>query len=268
MKKQIQIALLALTMSPLMALAQQTFATPDQAASTLVNAITQKNDAELDKLLGDNWQQFLPPDGVDQDAVDRFLRDWQVNHRIVNQGNTAWLDVGNDGWRLPIPMEKKADGWEFNMAAGKDEILTRAIGRNELSAIEAMHAYVDAQQDYYQLNHAWAQKIISSEGKKDGLYWPIAPGETPSPLGPNFSPAVPGEGYHGYHFRILPGGDKGDVALLAWPVEWGQTGVMSFMIDQNDRVYEANLGAESEQKAQAITHFAPDASTGWQAVAE
>lgn len=268
MKKQIQIALLALAMSPLMALAQQTFATPDQAASALVNAVTQKNDAELDNLLGDSWQQFLPPDGVDQDAVDRFLRDWQVNHRIVNQGNTAWLDVGNDGWRLPIPMEKKADGWEFNMAAGKDEILTRAIGRNELSAIEAMHAYVDAQQDYYQLNHAWAQKIISSEGKKDGLYWPIAPGETPSPLGPNFSPAVPGEGYHGYHFRILPEGDKGDVALLAWPVEWGQTGVMSFMIDQNDRVYEANLGAESEQKAQAITHFDPDASTGWQAVAE
>ncbi|WP_447864563.1 DUF2950 family protein [Kluyvera sichuanensis] len=268
MKKQIQIALLALAMSPLMALAQQTFSTPDQAASALVNAVTQKDDAELDKLLGDNWQQFLPPDGVDQDAVDRFLRDWQVSHRIVIQANTAWLDVGNDGWRLPIPMEKSAKGWEFNMAAGKDEILTRAIGRNELSAIQAMHAYVDAQQDYYQLNHAWAQKIISSDGKKDGLYWPAAPGEAPSPLGPNFSPNAPGEGYHGYHFRILPEGDKGDVALLAWPVEWGQTGVMSFMIDQNDRVYEANLGIESEQKAQAIAHFDPDASAGWQAVAE
>ena len=268
MKKQIQIALLALAMSPLMAWAQQTFSTPEQAASALVDAVSHKDDNKLDKLFGENWQQFLPPDGVDQEAVARFLRDWRLGHRIITQGNTAWLDVGNDGWRLPIPMEKGNTGWAFNIAAGEDEILTRAIGRNELSAIEAMHAYVDAQEDYYQLNHAWAQKIISSDGKKDGLYWPIKPGEDPSPLGPNFSPSVPGEGYHGYHFRIIADGDKGEVALLAWPVEWGQTGIMSFMVDKTDRVYEANLGAETAQKAQAITQFSPDSSVGWQAVAE
>ena len=269
MKKLIQIALLGLAVSPLMAAqAQQTFSSPEQAAGELVNAITQHDDAALDNLLGENWQQFLPSDGIDKEAEARFLRDWQLNHRIVKQANIAWLDVGNNDWRLPIPMERSSEGWAFNMAAGEDEIQTRAVGRNELSAIQALHAYVDAQQDYYQLNHAWAQKIISTEGQKDGLYWPIKPGDTPSPLGPNFTPPIPGEGYHGYHFRIITEGDKGDVALLAWPVEWGKTGVMSFMVDQDDRVYEADLGVESEQKVQAITQFAPDANSGWQAVVE
>lgn len=268
MKKQIKLTLLALAMSPLMAWAQQSFSTPDRAATALVDAISHKDDAALNRLFGDNWQQFLPPDGVDEDAVARFLRDWQLGHRIVMQDNTAWLDVGNDGWRLPIPMEKSDKGWEFNIAAGEDEILTRAIGRNELSAIQAMHTYVDAQEDYYQMNHAWARRIISSEGQKDGLYWPIKPGEAPSPLGPNFSPTVPGMGYHGYRFRIIDAIDKGDVALLAWPVQWGETGVMSFMIDQRDRVYQANLGPDTAQKAQAISQFSPDSSVGWQAVEE
>ena len=99
MKKQIQIALLALAMSPLMALAEQTFTTPDQAASALVNAVTQKDDAELDKLLGDNWQQFLPPDGVDQDAVDRFLRDWPVSHRPIPPGWTLVTMAGDCRFR-------------------------------------------------------------------------------------------------------------------------------------------------------------------------
>ncbi|BBR60538.1 MULTISPECIES: DUF2950 family protein [unclassified Klebsiella] len=262
MKKQIQIALLALAMSPLMAWAQQIFSTPDEAASALVDAVSRKDNPQLSQLFGDNWQQFLPPDGVDRDAVARFLRDWQLGHRIVIQNATAWLEVGHAGWRLPIPMEKSDKGWAFNIAAGKDEILTRTIGRNELSAIGAMHAYVDAQEDYYQLNHAWAQKIISSKGKKDGLYWPIAPGEAPSPLGPNFSPAAPNAGYHGYHFRVIEGRDNGTVALLAWPVAWGETGVMSFMVGQDDRVYQANFGEGTSEKMTAIDRF--DTQTPWQ----
>ena len=264
MKKHLQMTLLALIMTPMMALAQQQFSTPEQAASALAEAISQHDESALDTLLGDNWQQFLPPDGIAPDAVDRFQRDWQVKHNIVRQDNSAWLDVGQEEWRLPIPIIKGDDGWHFDMAAAEDEILTRAIGRNELSAIQAMHAYVDAQQDFYQLNHAWAQKIISSEGKKDGLYWPAAPGETPSPLGPAFSPSEPGEGYHGYRFRIIKDSDNQGVALLAWPVEWGQTGVMSFMVNQNDQVWQANLGEETQSKAQAITAFSPDSA--WQVV--
>ena len=264
MKKHLQMTLLALVMTPMMALAQQQFSTPEQAASTLAEAISQHDESALDTLLGDNWQQFLPPDGIAPDAVDRFQRDWQVKHNIVRQDNSAWLDVGQEEWRLPIPIIKGDDGWHFDMAAAEDEILTRAIGRNELSAIQAMHAYVDAQQDFYQLNHAWAQKIISSDGKKDGLYWPATPGEAPSPLGPAFSPIEPGEGYHGYRFRIIKDAKNQGVALLAWPVEWGQTGVMSFMVNQNDQVWQANLGEETQSKAQAITAFSPDSA--WQAV--
>lgn len=264
MKKHLQMTLLALVMTPMMALAQQQFSTPEQAASALAEAISQHDESALDTLLGDNWQQFLPPDGIAPDAVDRFQRDWQVKHNIVRQDNSAWLDVGQEEWRLPIPIIKGDDGWHFDMAAAEDEILTRAIGRNELSAIQAMHAYVDAQQDFYQLNHAWAQKIISSDGKKDGLYWPEAPGEAPSPLGPAFSPIEPGEGYHGYRFRIIKDGENQGVALLAWPVEWGKTGVMSFMVNQNDQVWQANLGEETQSKAQAITAFSPDSA--WQVV--
>ncbi|WP_306726516.1 DUF2950 family protein [Klebsiella quasipneumoniae] len=266
MRNPLPIALFTLMLSPLAAFAQQQYATPEQAANALAEAIGQQNDAALSEVLGDNWHHFLPPDGIDPTAVDRFQRDWQVKHVIVQQGEKAWLDVGSEAWRLPVPIVKASQGWRFDMAAGEEEILTRAIGRNELSAIAAMHAYVDAQQDYYQLNHRWAQKIISSEGKKDGLYWPTSPGEAPSPLGPAFSPTVPGSGYHGYRFRIITGRDEQGVALLAWPVAWGETGVMSFMIDQHDTVYQANLGEESAAKAQAITRFAPDADAGWQVV--
>ena len=106
--------------------------------------------------------------------------------------------------------------------------------------------------------------MISTEGKKDGLYWPTTPGDAPSPLGPAFSPQVPGTGYHGYRFRILPDKDKG-FAMIAWPVSYGQTGVMSFVVNEDDEVYQANLGSDSQKKAQALTAYAPDKN--WQHVA-
>ena len=218
MRNPLSVALFTLMLSPLAAFAQQQFATPEQAATALAEAISQPNEAALSEVLGDNWQQFLPTDGIDPAAVDRFQRDWQVKHVIIQQGDKAWLDVGSEAWRLPVPIVKASEGWRFDMAAGEEEILTRAIGRNELSAIAAMHAYVDAQQDYY----------------------------------------------HGYRFRIIAGRDDQSVALLAWPIAWGETGVMSFMIDQQDRVYQANLGEESAAKAQEITRFTPDADAGWQ----
>lgn len=169
MRKPLQIALLTLMLSPLAAFAQQPFPTPEKAASALADALNHRDKAALNNLLGDNWQQFLPTDGIDPNAVDRFQRDWQVKHVIVQQGNSAWLDVGSEAWRLPIPIVKDEQGWRFDMAAGEDEILTRAIGRNELSAIAAMHAYVDAQQDYYQMNHRWAQKSSAAKAKR----WPV-----------------------------------------------------------------------------------------------
>lgn len=245
------------------AMAQQSFSTPDQATDALASAISEHNERAMSNLLGENWRDFLPPEGVDPDAVDRFLRDWKVRHNTVVEGDTAHLVVGDSDWQLPIPVIKTAAGWQFDIKEGAEEILSREIGRNEHAAIEALHAYVDAQQSYFAMNQKYAQKIVSSEGKKDGLYWPVSPGETPSPLGPAFSPKEPGTGYHGYRFRILP--DNNGFAMVAWPVSYGQTGVMSFVINQDDKVYQSDLGKDSEQKARALTAYNPDKT--WQPVA-
>lgn len=282
MKKFLSLSALSLLMLPLFAQAQQAFTTPDQASVALHEAIKKQDRAALTSLLGDNWQQVLPPEGVDPAAVARFLRDWDRGHRIEQQGHVAHLNVGKEDWQLPLPIVKTDKGWHFNMQGAADEILTRTIGRNELSAIEAAHAYVAAQQDYYQLNQAYAQKFLSSEGKKDGLYWPVSAGEAPSPLGPAFSPEQPGMGYHGYHFRILTaqgakaeGGEKqylkegrmtDGFAMIAWPVTYGETGVATFIVDSQDQVYQADLGEETAKKVEAITAFDPDDS--WQVVTQ
>ncbi|HBC5673230.1 MULTISPECIES: DUF2950 family protein [Citrobacter] len=261
--KKILLSTLLLSL-PLLSYAQQRFPSPDDAATAFATAVATQNEAQLTALLGDNWRQFLPQEGADPEAVARFNRDWKISHRIVQQGDTAHLNVGRDEWQLPVPMMKDADGWHFDMAAAQDEILTRAIGRNELSAIEAMRAYVDAQYDYWQRKQRFATKLISSKGQQDGLYWPVQPGEISSPLGPAFSPSAPGEGYHGYHFRIIPDSEKNGFALLAWPVIWGKTGVMSFMVNQDDKVYQANLGRETEKNVAKINKFNADAH--WQTV--
>ncbi|HHT5723268.1 TPA: DUF2950 family protein, partial [Klebsiella pneumoniae] len=218
----------------------------------------------LQQMLGDDWRDYFPPKGIDPQAVARFLRDWKISHRIEQQNNIAHINVGDENWQLPVPLLKNDAGWHFDMAAAADEILTRTIGRNELGAIQAMHACVDAEKDYFQQKKMWAHRLISSEGQQDGLYWPTLPGEIPSPLGPAFSPSAPGEGYHGYHFRIISGDNEKGFALLAWPVTWGETGIMSFIVNQDDKVYQANLGENTPDIAQAISHFAPDAN--WQIV--
>lgn len=146
------------------ACAQQSFSTPEQAANALTKAISEQNERAMADLLGDNWRDYLPPEGVDPEAAARFLRDWKINHRTEISGDIAHLSVGDNGWQLPIPVVKKKEGWQFDMQKAADEILTREIGRNELAAIEALHAYVDAQQSYYAMNHRYAHKIVSTLG--------------------------------------------------------------------------------------------------------
>ena len=165
MKKQLIGGVLLLMVSTF-ALAQQNFTTPGQATDALTKAISEQNEEALNSLLGDNWRDYLPPEGVDPEAVARFLRDWKVSHHVAINGDTAHLYVGENGWQLPIPVVKKTDGWQFDMQKAADEIQTREIGRNELAAIEALHAYVDAQQSYFALNQHYAEKIVSAEGKK------------------------------------------------------------------------------------------------------
>lgn len=247
---------------PLVSFAQQQFAHPLDAATAFADAVTTRNEPQLTALLGDDWRQFLPPDGADPEAVARFERDWKISHRIDQQGDTAYINVGADNWQLPLPIVKTEAGWHFDMQAAQDEIITRTIGRNELSAIGAMHAYVDAQEDYHLRKQRYASKLISSAGQQDGLYWPIQPGEAPSPLGPAFSPVMPGEGYHGYRFRIIDSNQSDGFALIAWPVEYGETGVMSFIVSQDDRVYQADFGEETAKNVAAITRF--DTQAPWQ----
>ncbi|MEW7313637.1 DUF2950 domain-containing protein [Buttiauxella gaviniae] len=278
MKNRMKLCALVMLMLPALAQAQQQFTTPEQAATSFANAVINQDKTALTEVLGDNWQQYLPDDKADPEAVARFIRDWKVSHNIEEKGDTAHLNVGQENWQLPIPMVKTQAGWHFDMQRAADEILTRTIGLNELSAIQAIHAFVAAQQDYYQLAKQYAQKFVSSEGKKDGLYWPVSPGEAPSPLGPGFSPVQPGMGYHGYHFRILtaqgaeaPGGEKNYIAdgkmadgyaLIAWPVEYGQTGIATFMVNNQGIVYQKDLGEQTAEKVPEIKQFNPDKS--WQ----
>lgn len=280
MNIRMTLRVLPLLLLPTLALAQQSFRTPEEAANAFALAITQQDDVALTELLGNDWRDVLPPEGVDSEAVARFTRDWKVSHRIVQKDNVAHLNVGSESWQLPLPIVKAENGWRFDMKGAADEILTRAIGRNELSAIQAMHAYVDAQHSFYQMNQEYAQKFVSSDGKKDGLYWPAGPGEAPSPLGPSFSPVQPGMGYHGYHFRIITAqgkhaeeGEKnylqdgkmvGGFALIAWPVEYGKTGIATFIVNHQDNVWQTDFGNETDAKAKAITRFDP--ASDWQRV--
>jgi hypothetical protein len=262
--------------------AAATYPTPDAASEALVTALRAHDQPALAKVLGDDWRTYIPTDGVDRDDVDAFVADYDSSHKIVTEGNTNHLAVGSAGWVLPIPLVKGASGWSFDTKAGHDEIIAQQIGHNESSVPQALLAYYDAQRDYASSVHDqdavphYASKLISTPGKHDGLYWEPQEGSPESPLGPYFVTPPTGGGYYGYHYRILtaqgpsaPGGaynymeDKvlaNGFALIAWPVRYGETGVMSFEISHDGQVFEKNLGKDTEHAAASITRFDPDSS--------
>ncbi len=269
--------------------AQAVYATPDAAANAFVDALARNDHTALQHVLGNDYPRFIPTESIGQDDILAFLGAWAKEHQIVtgtaqqNGHTTAHLSVGTDGWTLPIPLEQTAKGWHFDLPAARDEILTRRIGRNERAAMLTSLAYIDAQNDYHNVTQHYAQKFVSASGKRDGLYWDSAPGEPESPLGP-LAATMPGgihpdEAYHGYHYRILTaqgshakggaqryveGGEleKG-FGLVAWPAEYGKTGVMSFIVNQDGQLYQKNLGPRTPRAAAAIKSFDPDSS--WQA---
>jgi hypothetical protein len=270
------------------ALAQRAYPSAEAAADALVDAIARSDDAALRNVLGADWRRFIPTVDVDQDDVYTFLAAWAKQHKIVPAGaDKASLAVGDHGWTLPIPIVKGANGWQFDTHAAADEMRTRRIGRNELAAMQAALAYFDAQKDYASKDRnkdgvrEYAQRFVSSPGRKDGLYWPDPSGKDESPLGPLYGGQKAGEGYHGYHFRIVkaqgksaPGGAydyviggrmRAGFALVAWPIRYGDTGVMSFIVSHDGQVYEKDLGPNSEAVARAMTRFDPDSS--WKKVA-
>ncbi len=267
------------------AAAQLAFPTPEKAAEAFVEAVgTEHADqARLTELLGEEWRSFIPREGVQRSDVDAFLQQYHEQHRIEKTGdNKALLSVGSDHWTLPIPLIKGENGWRFDIKAGSAEIRARRIGRNELATLQSVLTYHDAQTDYASVDRdgdgalEYAQKIFSTPGKHDGLYWADDDSGQISPLGPLFGKTIAGEDWHGYRFRILDGqgpsapggaysyliGDKMSrgFALIAWPAKYADTGVMSFMISHEGQVFEKDLGPAGDKLAQSMKRFDPDDS--------
>ena len=280
------------------------FASPDLAAAGLLDAA---KSGQQDALLGifgpDSKELILSGDAVqDKAAIDAFVAAYGVMHRWRKMpGDAEILLVGADNFPFPIPLKKNAEGqWFFDTAAGKDEILSRRIGRNELAVIDVCRAAADAQAEYFSQPHdggttkQYAVKFISDPGRQNGLYWPSPEGQPKSPLGPLVAFATT-EGYslpagkrdahtpfHGYYFHMLQrqgphaqGGAKeylvngemvGGFALVAYPAEYGNSGVMTFIINQDGTLLQRDLGKTTTEVASAMTEFDPDAQ--WSPVAE
>jgi DUF2950 family protein len=270
--------------------AQKSFATPEEAAAALVAAVKAGDEkAKLAILGGDAKPLLQSGDKVaDKAAGARFVSLYETANKLDKTGDAkAVLSIGKDAWPFPIPLVKEAAGWRFDTAAGKEEILNRRIGRNELDVMQAALAYGDAQREYYAMNPQkdkllqYAQKFVSTQGKRDGLYFPTKAGEPRSPLGPLFDKAKAagyeeGGGYHGYRYKILKaqgpeakggaydyvvkGKMIGGYALIAWPVTYGNTGVMTFMVNHDGVVFEKDLGSGTAAAVAKITKFNPDKS--------
>ena len=282
-------AMLILALSSL-AQAQQRFKTPEEAVEALVKAARSGDSKSVVSILGPGSQELVSSGDPVEDAEVRkeYLATYDAGHRIVSEpGKPSVLVMGPDNWPFPIPMVQRDGQWIFDVPAGREEVLARRIGRNELATLKAMLAYWDAQNDYADMTKSksgqavYAQRIVSSPGKKDGLYWPTSGNEPPSPLGEAVAAATQlgyrpgaGEPYHGYRFKILlrqgptaPGGAvdyivKGDMiggfAAVAYPAEYGNSGIMTFIINHEGDIYEKDLGSGTAQLAARMTSFNPD----------
>jgi hypothetical protein len=279
---------------------QRHFATPDEAVKALQVAAESKDQAAMCEIFGPECNELLTGDKV-QDAKNsaRLGAALAQGSVLVKDGeNTVTVEVGTNNWPMPIPLVKVDGQWHFATALGKEEIIDRRIGKNEVHAISVCRAYVTAQRQYAELNPQaggttnYAQKFKSTAGKKDGLYWPTVANEAASPFGPllaeaqaegygNSPDAVP-HPFHGYLFRILtrqgdsaPDGKQnyvtegvlsGGFALVAYPEKWDKSGIMTFIVNQDGKVFEKNLADKTSEIAAAMREYNPE--TGWTQVDE
>ena len=282
-------AVLALALSSL-AHAQQRFNTPDAAVEALVAAARSGDRRTVVSILGPGSQELVASgDPVEDENIKKdFLTSYDAQHRIVSEsGKPSVLVIGQNDWPFPIPLVQRDGQWSFDTAAGREEILARRIGLNELATMKAMLAYWDAQNEYADMNKdkngmaTYAQRIVSTPGKKDGLYWPTSGSEPDSPLGEAVAAATQrgyrvgaGEPYHGYYYKILtsqgpnaPGGAVdyvvrgnmiGGFGLVAYPAEYGTSGIMTFIINNDGDIYERDLGSGTGRIASRMTTFNPD----------
>ncbi len=280
---------------------QATFDSANQAVDALVVAARTQDAGQLAKVLGTESDEIISSgDAVaDKNLLDNFLKAYGEKHQLVaGKDGAMTLEVGNSDWPMPIPIVQEDGKWRFDTAAGKEEILNRRIGRNELSAIQACLAIFDAQREYITMDRnadgpgEYAARFFSDPGKKNGLYWPTAENEPPSPLGPLAAAAAeegykPGQptaasprAYHGYRFRILtsqgasaPGGAMdymvggkliGGFAVVAWPAEYGNSGIMTFVINHEGKIYQRALGEGTAKTAKSMIAYDPGPE--WKAV--
>jgi DUF2950 family protein len=278
------------------AAAQKSFATPDEAASALAAAVRAGDVNALLSVVGPSASPWLFTGDKVSDTNDwkTFLAAYDEKHGLENSGaDRAILQVGKDDWPFPAPIVKKGAAWSFDSEAGKEEIINRRVGRNELDTIQTLLAVVDAQREYA-ANDAdgngyadYARHLLSAQGKKDGLYWEAKSGEPRSPLGPLVAMAAregygkkpagaPPQAYHGYLYRVLtsqgkdaPGGaydymvgDKllGGFGVVAYPANYGVSGVTTFVVNHEGVVYEKDLGKQTAAMGAAMTRFNPDAT--------
>jgi len=285
-------AAILLAASATVAAAQQDFKTPQDAADALVATARSGDQKAALAVLGPDGQDIISSgDKVSDDAVrKRFVDSYDAKHQIAVEGDKkATLVIGNNDYPFPIPiLRNKNATWSFDTRAGRQEILFRRIGHNELDAIQTCLAYVDAQEEYASKDRngagagIYADRFVSQPGKKDGLYWPTAPGEEESPLGELFAAASKqgyraGEGrspYHGYYYKILTkqgpaaaggaadyvvnGKMMGGYALVAYPAEYRNSGVMTFIVNHGGTVFQKDLGPKTQEVAEAVTSFNPD----------
>ncbi len=273
---------------------QKGFKSPEEAVNALVGAVKGDDTKELMMIFGPAGKEliFSGDEVADKAWRDRFVKAYEEMNKLVSENDKKIiLHVGNGEWPYPIPVVKEGENWFFDTKAGKEEILNRRIGRNELNAIQVCLAYVDAQREYILKDRdedkllEYAQRFVSKKGQKNGLYWEAKEGEEQSPLGPLIAKAAV-EGYtwkrplgrrnpyHGYHYKILKsqgknarGGEHdylvdgkmiGGFALVAYPDEYGNSGIMTFIVNQDGVVYQSNLGKDTEKIARDMKKFDPD----------
>lgn len=278
--------------------AGRSFATPEEAVASLLAATTAADSNALRVVLGPAAEDLQNPDRIQAaNELKSFSSALaETNHLARVTDTLIILELGDDRWPFPVPLVKRSGGWFFDTNAGKEELLSRRIGNNELSTLQAVREFVEAQREYAGSDHdgdeilEFAQRLVSSPGKEDGLYWPPDLDGSLSPLGPlvayaqveGYSPELRAEDeaergpYHGYYFKILtrqgkhaPGGKYnyvingnmiGGFALVAWPAEYGTSGIMTFIVNQQGRVFQKDLGSKTSRLASRMDTYDPDSS--------
>jgi len=275
---------------------QKSFQAPEEAAKALFEALRAGDTKELLAIFGPAGKEVISSgdEVADKAARERFVKSYEAMNKLEKETDKkVTLVIGNHDWPFPVPIVKKGETWVFDTMAGKEEMLNRRIGRNELNTIKVCLAYVDAQREYALKDQdsdnliEYAQKFWSTKGKKNGLYWEAKEGEKQSPMGnlaaqavkEGYTPRKPGEKpqpYHGYYYKILkaqgknaPGGAYdymvkgsmiGGFALVAYPAEYGNSGVMTFIVNHDGVVYEKDLGKDTAKIASTMTKYDLDKS--------